>query len=67
MGNGLTLSFMSRQEMERRTAGGCWDGGFIEVSTNGGTTWTQITSGLLTDPYEGALASPNPAAPAPDW
>ncbi|MFN9729677.1 MAG: choice-of-anchor J domain-containing protein [Pseudomonadota bacterium] len=67
VGNGLTLSFMSRQEMERRTAGGCWDGGFIEVSTNGGTTWTQITSGLLTDPYDGALASPNPAAPAPAW
>lgn len=66
VGNGLTLSFMSRQHMESRT-GGCWDGGFIEISTNGGASYTQITSGLLTDPYEGPLGSGNPAAPAPAW
>lgn len=67
VGSGLTLAFMSRQGMERRTAGGCWDGGFIDITTNGGTTWTQITAGLLTDPYDGALTAPNPAAPAPAW
>jgi hypothetical protein len=65
VGNGLTLSFQSRQQMEPRT-GGCWDGGFIEVSVNGGA-YTQITSGLLTDPYEGPLGSGNPAQPAPAW
>ena len=66
VGNGLTLSFQSRQQMESRT-GGCWDGGFIEVSTNGGSTYTQITAGLLTDPYQGPLGSGNPAAPKPAW
>ncbi len=66
-GNGLTLSFMSRQSMEARSGGGCWDGGFIELTTNGGSTWTQITSGLLTDPYDGALGTGNPATPAPAW
>jgi len=65
-GNGLTLSFQSRQQMEPRT-GGCWDGGFIEVSTDGGTTYTQITAGLLTDPYNGPLGNGNPAQPAPAW
>ncbi|MBK9657131.1 MAG: hypothetical protein IPO66_17465, partial [Rhodanobacteraceae bacterium] len=65
-GNGLTLSFQSRQQMEPRS-GGCWDGGFIEVSTDGGTTYTQITAGLLTDPYNGPLGSGNLAAPKPAW
>ena len=65
-GNGLSLSFQSRQQMESRTAGGCWDGGFIEVSVNGGA-YTAITTGLLTDPYNGPLTAPNPAAPAQAW
>ena len=66
VGNGLTLSFQSRQQMEPR-GGGCWDGGFIEVSTDGGTTYTQITAGLLTDPYQGPLGNGNLAAPKPAW
>ena len=68
-GNGLTLSFQNFQVMEDRT-GGCYDGGFIEVSTDGGTTYTQITAGLLTDPYDGPLATANPASnggTAPAW
>jgi subtilisin family serine protease len=65
VGNGLTLSFQSRQQMEPR-GGGCWDGGFIEVAVNGGA-YTQITAGLLTDPYQGPLGSGNPAAPAAAW
>lgn len=65
-GNGLSLSFQSRQQMESRPAGGCWDGGFIEVSVNGGA-YTAITTGLLTDPYNGPLTAPNPAAPAQAW
>jgi hypothetical protein len=65
VGNGLTLSFQSRQQMESRS-GGCWDGGFIEVSVGGGA-YTQITAGLLTDPYEGPLGSGNPVAPAAAW
>ncbi|MCE7930800.1 MAG: exo-alpha-sialidase [Xanthomonadales bacterium PRO6] len=65
VGNGLFLSFQSRQMMEDRT-GGCYDGGFIEVSVNGGA-YTQITTGLQTDPYDGPLGSGNPAAPKSAW
>lgn len=65
-GQGLFLKFWNRQSMEPRS-GGCWDGGFLEVSTNGGTSYTQITTGLLTDPYDGPLGSGNPATPAPAW
>ena len=52
----LTLQFWNYQQMEDRF-GGCFDGGIIEVSTNGGSTWTQITTGLLTDPYDGAVST----------
>ena len=52
----LTLQFWNRQEMEDRS-GGCYDGGILEVSTDAGTTWTQITSGLLTDPYDGPVST----------
>ena len=66
VGNGLTLSFQSYQVMEDRT-GGCWDGGFIEVAVGGGA-FTQITAGLLTDPYDGPLSgADNPAAGLPAW
>jgi bacillopeptidase F (M6 metalloprotease family) len=41
--------------MEERTAGGCWDGGLLEISTNGGSSWTQITSAQMSTPYTGAL------------
>ncbi|MCB1613459.1 MAG: hypothetical protein KDI60_17150, partial [Xanthomonadales bacterium] len=56
----------SRQLMESRNGGGCWDGGFIEVSVGGGA-YSQITAGLLTDPYDGALQSGNPGAPVNAW
>lgn len=52
----LTLSFMNDVNMEERSATACWDGGFVEVSTNDGSTWTQVTPAqLLTTPYTGAL------------
>jgi hypothetical protein len=51
----LTLSFWNWQEIEDRT-GGCYDGGLLDVSVDGGP-WTQVTSGLLTDPYDGPLSS----------
>jgi len=53
----LTLSYFSHQILESRT-GGCFDGGLLEVSTDGGTTWTQIGSpSLLTDPYDGLVST----------
>ena len=41
--------------MEDRT-GGCYDGGLVEISTNGGATWTHLPDRpLLTDPYDGPV------------
>ncbi|MDC8015544.1 S8 family serine peptidase [Tahibacter soli] len=62
----LTLQFQSDQTMETRT-GGCWDGGFLEISTDG-TTFTAIPSAAMqTDPYDGTLGSGNPAEGKPAW
>ncbi|HVJ63023.1 MAG TPA: hypothetical protein VM555_09970, partial [Tahibacter sp.] len=64
----LTLQFQSDQTMEVRSGGGCWDGGFLEISTDGGTTFNAIPSAAMqTDPYDGALGSGNPAATKPAW
>ena len=41
--------------MESNGPTGCYDAGNLEVSTNGGATWTQVTAGLLTDPYDGLV------------
>jgi len=52
----LTLQFWNRQTMESRSGGGCWDGGMLEISTDSGASWTQVTTDkLLTDPYDGAV------------
>lgn len=54
----LTLQFWNHQTLESRTAGGCWDGGLLEVSTNAGGSWTQIGgSAILNRAYDGAIAS----------
>ncbi|UXI69850.1 S8 family serine peptidase [Tahibacter amnicola] len=64
--NPVTLQFQSDQTLESRS-GGCWDGGFIEVSTDG-TTFTAVPgSAMLTDPLNGPLGNGNPAAPSPAW
>ena len=50
----LTLQFWNHQTIES-AAGGCYDGGILEISTDGGISWTQVISGLLTDPYDGVI------------
>lgn len=56
----LTLQFFHYRDMEERSAGGCYDAGVIEVSTDGGDNWTAIPdAALLTDPYTGAIQSGN--------
>ena len=51
----LSLIFWNDQTMEDRT-GGCYDGAVIEISTDGGTTYTPMNGALmLTDPYDGPI------------
>lgn len=67
--NPLTLKFWNWQYMETRT-GGCYDGGILEVTTDSGLTWSQVTApNLLTDPYDGAVSSSygNPLAGLNAW
>jgi hypothetical protein len=63
----LTLQFQSDQTLEPDGAAACWDGGLIEITTNGGSTFTPLpASSMLTDPYNGPLSG-GPAAPLPAW
>ena len=54
----LTLSFWHKRGIEQQDAASCYDGGILEISTNGGSTWTQLGApDLLTDPYDGTVSS----------
>ncbi|MCB9131715.1 MAG: hypothetical protein H6647_12395 [Anaerolineales bacterium] len=67
--NPITFKFWNYQNMETRT-GGCYDGGIIEVSSDGGSTWTQVPiANLLTDPYDGPISASfgNPLANLNAW
>ncbi|GAB4198476.1 MAG: hypothetical protein Tsb002_33420 [Wenzhouxiangellaceae bacterium] len=59
----ITLSFWNFQNLEANAGTGeeaCWDGGLLEVSTDGGSTFTQVPdSRLLTDPYNGNITINN--------
>ncbi|GAB4170198.1 MAG: hypothetical protein Kow0020_04360 [Wenzhouxiangellaceae bacterium] len=64
-----TLQFWNRQVMEDR-AGGCYDGGLVEVSVDAGATWQPLpASAMLTDPYDGPISSgfSNPAGGLDAW
>jgi len=65
----LTFQFWNDQALED-SGSGCFDGGIIEISTNGGSTWTQLTNAVLeTDPYDGVVSSSfsNPLAGLQAW
>ncbi len=64
----LSLQFWNWQRMEGYT-GGCWDGAAVEISTNGGMSWTQLNSELLSDPYDGSISSvhDNPLGGMDGW
>ncbi len=50
-----TLRFQHDVTMEPNNPG-CFDGGFVEISTNGGANWTPIpASNVLQDFYDGGL------------
>ena len=63
----ITLQFWNDQTLEDRTGGGCWDGGLLEISTNNGSSWTQLpNAAMLTQPYDGALNA-GPASGSQAW
>lgn len=65
--NPLTLQFQNDQTMEPRGSTGCWDGGFIEVSSDGGATFAALPgTAMLTDPFDGPLQA-GPAINNPAW
>ncbi len=54
----LTLQFNNYQNMESNGPSACWDGGVLEVSTDGGNNFITIqTDKMLTDPYDGPFQS----------
>ena len=64
----LTLQFFHYRDIEERSAGGCYDAGVIEVSTDGGSNWSAIPDAtLLTDPYTGAIQTGNVLAGRNGW
>ena len=53
----LALRYWNHQTFEDEPPA-CADGAILEVSTNGGSTFTQVPSSmLLTDPYDGVVSS----------
>jgi len=54
---GITLEFWSWQEVED-SGSGCYDGGIVEASTDGGANWTQLLDpSMLTLPYDGSVST----------
>lgn len=64
----IVVGFDSHHRYETDGAVNCWDGGLVEISTNGGTTFTPLGNGRnLADPYPGQLSSGNPASGELAW
>ncbi len=68
--NPLVLKFWHVPNLENSGTTACFDGGILEVTTNGGTTWTQVpNANLLVGPYTGAVSGSfsNPLAGLQAW
>ena len=59
-GASRALVFKQRIGLEPRSVGGCWDAGILEVSTDAGATFTQVTAGITGVPYTGAVQGTTP-------
>ncbi|MEI6211018.1 MAG: C25 family cysteine peptidase [bacterium] len=55
----LAFSYWINSELDSTRAGFCWDGALVEISTNGGLTFVQL-SGPYTHAISGWYASPWP-------
>ncbi|MEI2688239.1 MAG: hypothetical protein V9H69_00430 [Anaerolineae bacterium] len=68
--NPVVLKFWHLPNLENSGTTACFDGGILEVSTDGGTTWTQVpNANLLVGPYTGAISGSfsNPLAGLQAW
>ncbi len=67
----LSLRFQNFQEIEDDAGAACWDAGVIEISTDGGGTWTQLQSEVLFRDFDGIVntfgGGANPLAGLPAW
>ena len=56
--NPVVLKFQHVPNLENNGASACFDGGILEVSNDGGTSWTQVpNANLLVGPYVGTISS----------
>ncbi|MEO8195953.1 MAG: hypothetical protein ABI689_04440 [Thermoanaerobaculia bacterium] len=56
--NPVVLKFWHLPNLENSGTTACYDGGILEVSTDGGTVWTQVpNANLLVGPYTGAVSA----------
>ena len=63
------LRFQNRQQMESAAAG-CYDGAILEISTDDGSTWTELADSRIGfRPHDGPIADGfnNPLAGSPAW
>jgi len=52
----ITLQYQNHQTLEDTTPN-CWDGGILEISTDGGKTWNYVPNEkMLTDEYNGEFS-----------
>lgn len=63
-----TLAFRNRQSIKAGVAGVCYDAAVVEVSGNGGTSWSALAN-PLTDPFDGTVQATfgNPLAQRQAW
>ena len=65
----ITLKFQNYRNLENNSTAACFDGGILEVSSNGGA-FVQVTgTALLNDPYRGLVSAQyeNPLAGLNAW
>jgi hypothetical protein len=64
----ITLQYWTYQSIEDSTSG-CWDAGVLEISTDGGASWTYLQGTvMMTDPYDGTVnTSSNPLSGLQGW
>jgi hypothetical protein len=65
----ITLSFFNQQSLSGFPGGNCIQGALLDITTDNGASQTQITNGILTDPYDGMISSSgsNPLQGKPGW